>query len=86
MIKCNSGVQMGSEEETHGNHGKPPAARFYCSITIGGLGSPDPTQTISLIKKESFKSIIKSREGVYLPNSYWELVPQIQTLLPALLL
>lgn len=50
------------------------------------LGSPDPTQTISLIKKESFKSIIKSREGVYLPNSYWELVPQIQALLPALLL
>lgn len=50
------------------------------------LGSPDPTQTISLIKKESFKSIINSREGVYLPNSYWELVPQIQALLPALLL
>lgn len=64
MIKCNSGVQMGSEEETHGNHGKPPAARFYCSITIGGLGSPDPTRTISFLKKEKVSSLILKVEMV----------------------
>lgn len=41
-----------------------------------GLGSRDPALTISVIKKESFKRNLKTREGICLLNANWELVPQ----------
>ena len=39
-------------------------------------GSPEPSLTISFIKKESFKPDLKGREGVCFLKPNWQLVPQ----------
>ena len=39
-------------------------------------GSPEPSQTISFIKKERFKPDLKGREGVCFLIPNWQLLPQ----------
>ena len=39
-------------------------------------GSPEPSLTISFIRKESFQPDLKGREGVCFLKPNWQLVPQ----------
>ncbi len=43
--------------------------------------SPEPDQTISFIKEESFKPTLKCKEGVCPPNQNWDLIPQDKSLI-----
>ena len=46
-----------------------------------GQDIPEPALTISFTKQDSFKPDLKGREGVCLPNTHWELVPQERSLI-----
>ena len=39
-------------------------------------GSPEPSLTISFMRKESFQPDLKGREGVCFLDIYWQLIPQ----------
>ena len=59
-----------------GTMGGYPAVWTNGSITMGCFRPPKPSLIINIIKKESFKPYLKSREGVCPLNPYWQLVLQ----------
>jgi len=59
-----------------GGHLPRPAVWAYSSIIRDVSGSPEPSLTISFIRKESFQPDLKGREGVCFLKPNWQLVPQ----------
>ncbi len=58
-------------------HGSYPAAwACIAALPRAGEGKPEPSLTVSFIKKEGFKSTLKCGDGFCLPDWDWTIVPQ----------